>query len=71
MRMWPKLTKVQRVFLMRLESSTNGSLRCPVNRAYLRLVYEGMVTGQTIISNFAIITQRGRDYVRFGIRRRA
>lgn len=69
--MWPKLTKVQRGLLMRLEANGNGSLRYPANRTYLRLVYEGMVTGQTIISNFAIITQRGRDYVRFGIRRRA
>lgn len=68
MRTWPKLTRVQKDLLRRLDAEATGALRYPMNRTYLRLVYEGMVRGETIISSWAMITQRGRDYVRFSLR---
>lgn len=67
---WPRFTKKQRELLVRLESSPHGSLRYPLNCTSLRLTYEGMAKGETIISSWYTITQRGRDYVRFGMRAR-
>lgn len=66
---WPRLTNVQNELMLRLDSSPHGYLIYPFNRTYLRLRHEGMVEGTTIFSSFCTITQRGRDYVRFGLRR--
>lgn len=68
---WPRFTKVQEDLMLRLDSSPHGYLIHQFNRTYLRLNYEGMVEGETILSSFVTITRRGRDYVRFGLKRRA
>lgn len=70
MRHWPQLTQVQRKLMRELDAAPHGTIRYPINRTYLRLVFEGFVYGETIISSFCTITQRGRDYVRFGMRHR-
>jgi hypothetical protein len=69
-RNWPKLTPYQRELLVDFVRSKYGDLHIG-NRALRtiwRLSAEGMVEGGT--ANWYSITQRGRDYVRFGMRKK-
>lgn len=67
---WPRLTKVQRRIMLEMERNVPyQGLR--MNGRYLRtawaLVAHGMVQGSSIA--WYELTQRGKDYLRFGMRR--
>jgi hypothetical protein len=73
-RTWPRLTKFQRDLIRDFDKSKDGTKSVFLPRsgnALERLVSEGMIkfiTGGGY-GEFYSITQRGRDYVRFGLRK--
>lgn len=66
-RTWPKFTPVQRALLVRFDRSKYGDLYISgmTLRSLWTLLAEGMVSGNGTM--WYSITQRGRDYVRFGL----
>lgn len=70
-RNWPKFTKAQRSFLLDLERSKHGALqyggRC--RQTVYALLHHGVVKSFGPF-NGVELTQRGKDYLRFGMRRK-
>lgn len=71
---WPRLTKFQHVIMMDFDRSKDGtkSLFAPRSgNALEKLTREGLIKFITGCGygEFYVLTQRGRDYLRFGRRR--
>ena len=67
---WPRFTKAQRAFLLELDRATYNALRYGgrQRQTVYALVHHGMVKTFGAF-NGVELTNRGRDYLRFGMRR--
>jgi hypothetical protein len=69
MRNWPKLTPKQRLMMRDFDKARNGGMWVHFSKLSItvqRLEHEGFV--ERSAGDYFILTQRGRDYLRFGMR---
>lgn len=66
---WPRLTAKQRELVRKFDKSQYGDLHCDgrLRVTVYALIYKGIVEGGS--SGWYHLSQRGKDYVRFGMRR--
>lgn len=66
--MWPRFTNFQKQVLLSMEMQPRALNRLRMD-TQMKLVTTGMMSTQILFHCWGTLTQRGQDYVRFGMRR--